>query len=229
MQLCPEHSCGREQVGCRLAATCCSWRGGYQEVVDDLRGSISESTIVRPGRPGLRSEVRQIDRATPSPGDRVASAQHGHRQPSHHRRTNSARRLCRRGIGLVAQARSDKERELRAEKRAAYVELIQRLNAFEHSLLPLRAAIQSRNEGARHVAIEEARQALAQVNGAVSVVRLIAPANRDAEVADLMAICIAAITNASGFPAAGPDRAAELYPALVRMLTLARSELGLTH
>jgi hypothetical protein len=129
-------------------------------------------------------------------------------------------------LGTWLKSRSDKERELRAEKRAAYVDLIQRLNAFQHALVPLRTAALTRDEKAILREAELTRVALAEVNAAVSVVRLIVPAERDAELAGLMTICISSMSEAAGLSGT-PGSPDPFNPAFIRMLALARSELGL--
>jgi hypothetical protein len=129
-------------------------------------------------------------------------------------------------LGWWLKARSDKERDLRAEKRAAYVDLIQRLNAFQHALVPLRTAAFKRDEKAILREAERTRVALAEVDAAVSVVRLIVPAERDAELAGLMTVCISSMCDAAGLSGTrgNPD---PFNPAFIRIFALARAELGL--
>jgi hypothetical protein len=130
-------------------------------------------------------------------------------------------------LGWWLKARSDRQRELHAEKRAAYVDLIQNLNAFEHSLIPLESASRSGIVGQIPAAAERTREALAHVDAAISVVRLIAPASRDDELAELMTICISSMAHASGVTTER-DRADEFHPASRSVLALARAELGTT-
>jgi hypothetical protein len=59
----------------------------------------------------------------------------------------------------------------------------------------------------------------------VSVVRLIAPSDRDYELSDLLTICISSMARAAGI--SGAERADEFGPAFLRVLALARAELGL--
>lgn len=76
-------------------------------------------------------------------------------------------------LGWWLKARSDSQRDLHAEKRAAYVELIQALNSFEHSLIPLSSSLKSGVVGAVPAAADRSREYLARVDAAVSVVRLL--------------------------------------------------------